>query len=141
MHTCFNILEYLQHGKVDALTPFQVANPSYTYTFGNLAQLASWMAKSFCRLTVDLFQWLKSIFMAKSVGKRRHSGPWTALLHNHKNTFGQCVRYKVSKQIKFSEILRLIDKMRAELGFEGYICTVNYRPRVALAKVSLSCFF
>lgn len=137
LHTGLNILEYLEGGPESKLTKLIFKNPDSTFVLRNRVHFVRHISGLLLRLVRDLFVRMGVGFFAPRLRRQSvYSGPLGVLAGRFLGGAASptCLMYRMSDS-EFKGAVDKVDALRKELGFLGYVCTVNYRPHVALSAV------
>ena len=128
-HVAFELLEYLEHGKSEALSSFPFTDSNLSN--GNLpgANFGNFIAQ------LGLLLWLtiNTLFTWNYWRGNFVPGPLQGAYEN-KLLSRPCLRFtKAPTSFKFKDFLALMDGIKTDLGISKYSVTVNFSPKVALA--------
>lgn len=137
LHTGLNVLEYLERGPDSTLTNLIIKNPDATFALRNRLHFSRHVLGLFARLARDLVLRMGiGPFFPRGRHQSAYSGPLGVvagrLLGGAESA--TCLMYRLS-DAEFRGAIDKVDALREQLGFVGYVCTVNYRPNVALSAV------
>jgi hypothetical protein len=138
---CVNILEFLEHGRVDAMTELP-PNPPYSYTLHNGARA---VALAFSNMSAVVLGALVSplLGLLRIVGRVARlperaaigpAGPWAAIRTYVSGEHGACTAYDVPASLGYHDVINRLFALAADLNLRGLMATVNYRPRIAIAR-------
>jgi hypothetical protein len=138
---CFNILEFLEHGRVDAMTKLPEGNLAYAYTRHNGARLAALALSNlsavvFGALVTPLIWVLRIVGLVArpAEGAIWPPGPWAAVRSYASGETGACMAFDVPASVDYHDVVNRLFALSVELGLRGLMATVNYRLHIAIAR-------
>jgi hypothetical protein len=137
LNTGLNVLEYLEGGPGTRLTKMAFKNPESSFSLQNRLLFVRHVLALFERLARDLVARMGLGLLVPRLRRQlAYSGPSGVLAGKFLGgaSSATCLMYRLS-DADFKSAVDKVDDLRKELGFAGYVCTVNYRPHVALSAV------
>lgn len=129
-HTAFQVLEYMEHGTIDKVSPFPYTGinggPDSHNSLGRILRFLAQFARLFFGLLPGIPSYL--------CGKWRR-GPLQSIMQDSKGT-RVCRRYnKIPESLHFREITAITDGIKTALKLAYYAVTVNFSPTVCISLV------
>lgn len=132
-HTGFQVLEYMEHGTTDQVTPFPYTGVNGSPDGYNSPGRA---LRFITQLLTVLLNVVLSLFSSAFWRGTFRPGPFQSKIEASCKGTRTCRRYnKIPESTKFSDIIATVDAVKSALTLKYYAVTVNFSPTVALALV------
>lgn len=132
VYVALNVLEYLESGSVAQTSKLVRANPPPSdhpaRCYLRMLRLVLYNAGRFSR---DLLLWLGSRFRRRSF--EPINGAFGSVLQDLKGEEVSYRRYSVPREMGFREYVQSLCEGLQNLGFKGFIYSINYNPKVAMS--------
>lgn len=136
---CINIVEFLEHGRLDAMTSLP-PNPPYDYTLRKglravAMAFSNMFAAMFGAVVTPLFGLLRIVGLAARPTEETiwPAGSWAAMRTYASGAHGVCMAYDVGDSLGYHDVINRLFALAADLGLHRLMATVNYRPHIAIA--------
>ena len=137
-HTGFQVLEYMEHGNIDAVSTYHLG------TIANGAEPGTNFKNFFAQISRVMKASAKSMFSSKKKGIFKQGINRNANedeffkqgLEKPEGSWRVCNRFNsIPPDVKYKDLVKSIDTAKKATGQKYYAVTCNFAPKVALALV------